>query len=53
MWEGRGEELIVRPVGGDSDREGVGMTQERETETDKERRQRMTFHKGTEAQKGK
>lgn len=56
MWEGGGEELIVRPVGWDSDREGAaaaGTTKERETETDKERRQGMTFHKGTEAQKGK
>ena len=53
MWEGGGEELIVRPVGWDSDSEGVGMTKERETETDKERKQGMTFHKGTAAQKGK
>ena len=44
--------MIVRPVGEDPDREGAGTTKDRETETDKERKQGMTFHKGTEAQKG-
>lgn len=46
----------MRPAGEDPDREGAGTTKDRDTETDRDRQgkeQGMTFHKGTEAQKGK